>query len=695
VSTAVTKATDQELAGAPALSTAPAPGTTPALSTAAAPGSAPATAASPRTGLFGGRVSSRPRSVPADEADAAKRKTPIKFRVVLADALELIRARRGRLALGLGLMVVNRLSGLVLPWITKGMMDNVILKSALLASRIHQLEKLVMYGAVAVVVQALTSFSLSQLLGIAAQRSITEMRRRVQSHVGSLSVSFFEHTKTGALLSRVMNDAEGLRNLVGTGLVEVAGGLLTAVLALGILFYLNAGLTWLALGLLSLFGFIMLYAFRTLRPLFKERSKINAELSGRLAESFSGVRVVKAYGAEGREALVFTKAAHRLFRNVAGTMTGLSAVGAASTLLVGGMTLVLMAIGGRDILMGTMTIGSFVSFTLYLGMMVGPIVQIVNIGSQITEAFAGLERIREIRNETSEDAGDAARQPIAHVDGTVEFRDVEFEYQAGVPVLRGVSFVAPPGTSTALVGPSGSGKSTLIGLVAAFHRPTAGEILVDGRDLAGLRLHDFRSQLGVVFQDNFLFDGTVLENIAYAAPDADAAAILRAARIAHCDDFTRRLPNGYDTVVGERGVKLSGGERQRIAIARAILADPRILILDEATSSLDSESEALIQEGLAELMRGRTSFVIAHRLSTIRRADMILVLDGGRIVERGRHDQLLALGGLYHSLYTRQYNLESNVYRNPGEAEPEEEKAVPQAKGDAAVAARRLPLLPV
>jgi ABC-type multidrug transport system fused ATPase/permease subunit len=612
--------------------------------------------------------------------------------VVLADALELIRARRGRLAVGLGLMGINRVAGLMLPWITKRLMDNVILQSAALATRLAQLEQLVLIGAAATVVQALTSFSLSQLLGIAAQRSITELRRRVQNHVGSLSVSFFEHTKTGALLSRVMNDAEGLRNLVGTGLVEVAGGLMTAVLALGLLFYLNANLTWLALGLLSLFGFIMAYAFKTLRPLFKERSKINAELSGRLAESFSGVRVVKAYGAEGREALVFTKAAHRLFRNVAGTMTGLSAVGAASTLLVGGMTLVLMAIGGRDILLGRMTIGAFVSFTLYLGMMVGPVVQIVNIGSQLTEAFAGLERIRELRNETSEDAGDAARQPIAHVLGTVEFRDVEFEYQAGVPVLRGISFTAAPGTSTALVGPSGSGKSTLISLVAAFHRPTAGEILVDGRDLAGLRLHDYRSQLGVVFQDNFLFDGTVLENIAYAAPDADAAAILRAARIAHCDDFTRRLPNGYDTVVGERGVKLSGGERQRIAIARAILADPRILILDEATSSLDSESEALIQEGLAELMRGRTSFVIAHRLSTIRRADTILVLDGGRIVERGRHDQLLALGGLYHNLYTRQYNLETNLFRNPGEAEPEEEKAVPQAKGDAAVAARRLPL---
>jgi subfamily B ATP-binding cassette protein MsbA len=650
-------------------------------------------APSPRTGLFGGLVSSKQRRA-APESDAAKAKKPITFRVVLKDALELVEARKGRLAIGLGIMAVNRVAGLVLPWVTKNLLDNVILvKGIEMAARMRQLELLVLIAAAATVVQAVSSFSLSQLLGIAAQRSITEMRRRVQRHVGRLSVSYFEHTKTGALLSRVMNDAEGLRNLVGTGLVEVVGGVMTAIFVLGILFYINTRLTLIALGVLALFGFVMLYAFKTLRPLFRERSKINAELSGRLSESFSGVRVVKAYGAEGRESLVFTKSAHRLFRNVAGTMTGLSAVGAASTVLVGGMTVVLMAIGGRDILLGQMTPGSFFAFTLYLGLMVGPVVQIVNIGSQLTEAFAGLERIREIRNEPSEDAGDAERRPIARIEGTVELRDVHFEYQPGVPVLRGISLRAEPGTSTALVGPSGSGKSTLIGLVAAFHRPTSGRILVDGQELGDLRLHDYRSQLGVVFQDNFLFDGTVLENIAYAAPDATAAEILRAAEIAHCDDFVRRLPQRYDTIVGERGVKLSGGERQRVAIARAILADPRILILDEATSSLDSESEALIQEGLAELMRGRTSFVIAHRLSTIRRADTILVLEGGLIVERGRHAELLALGGLYHNLYTRQYDLESNLFRNPGEAEPEEQKEIPQAKGDASVA--RLPLLPV
>ncbi len=538
-------------------------------------------AISPRAGLFGGQVSSKKRPVSSEDADAAKKRTPIKFRVVLADALELIQARRGRLALGLGIMAVSRVAGLVLPGVSKFLVDNVILAKGLdMATRMRKLELLLLVAGAATVVQAISSFSLSQLLGIAAQRSITEMRRRVQRHVGRLSISYFEHTKTGALLSRVMNDAEGLRNLVGTGLVEVVGGMMTAVLALGILFWFNARLTWIALAVLSLFGFVMLYAFKTLRPLFRERSKINAELSGRLTETFSGVRVVKAYGAEGRESLVFTKAAHRLFRNVAGTMTGLSTVGAASTLLIGGMTIVLMAIGGHDILAGRMSVGDFFAFTLYLGMMVGPVVQIVNIGRQLTEAFAGLERIREIRNES--------RRPVDSVQGTVEFRDVHFAYQPDVPVLRGISCRAEPGTSTALVGPSGSGKSTLIGLVAAFHRPTAGQILVDGQDLADLRLLDYRSHLGVVFQDNFLFDGTVLENIAYAAPDATPPEILRAAEIAHCDAFVRRLPKGYDTVVGERGVRLSGGERQRVAIARAILADPRILILDEATSSLEA-----------------------------------------------------------------------------------------------------------
>jgi ABC-type multidrug transport system fused ATPase/permease subunit len=643
-----------------------------------------------RQGLYGGPVSSRQSKPQAEPAAESGKKKPLKGRTVLSDAIDLVRARKGRLLLGLLLMGINRLAGLVLPGTTKYLLDDVIGKG-----NRELLTLLVLVAGAATILQAVSSFALSQVLGKAAQRSITEMRRQMQRHVGRLSVGYFEQTKTGALLSRVMNDAEGIRNLVGTGLVEIVGGMVTAVLALGILFYLNAKLTLIALAVVSLFGFIMKYAFTTLRPLFRERSKINAEISGRLTESFSGVRVVKAYQAEQREALVFTKGAHRLFRNVARTMTGFSAIGAASALLLGIVGLAMMSVGARDVLAGRMTVGDFFSFTLYLGMLVGPVVQIVNIGSQITEAFAGLERIREIRNEIPEDSGETARKPLRQVEGTIEFRDVHFEYQAGTPVLKGVSFVAQPGTSTALVGPSGSGKSTLISLVAAFHRPTSGQILVDGQDLAELRLADYRSHLGVVFQDNFLFDGTVLENIAYADPHAAEEDVLEAARIARCDDFVARLPKGYETIVGERGVKLSGGERQRVAIARAILADPKILILDEATSSLDSESEAFIQEGLAELMKGRTTFVIAHRLSTIRRADTILVLEDGRIIERGRHEELLALGGRYHALYTRQYDLESNLFRNPGEAPKEEEAETLRATADAAVGAGRLPLLPV
>src|SRR4029079_7145976 len=365
---------------------------------------------------------------------------------------------------------------------------------------------LVLVAGAAILVQAITSFALSQVLGKAAQRSITDLRRDVQRHVGRLSVGYFEQTKAGTLLSRVMNDAEGIRNLVGTGLVEVVGGLVPAALATGILFYLNAKLTLIALGVLSLFGFVMKYAFQVLQPLFRQRSIINAELSGRLTESFSGVRVVKAYRAERREALVFTKSAHRLFRNVARTITGMSAIGAVSTLLLGGIGVLIMAVGANDVLDHRMTIGGFFSFPLYLGLLVGPMIQVVNIGSQISEAFSGLERIRKIRNETTEDEGEASRQPLPQVEGRIELRDVHFEYQAGTPVLKGISFVAEPGTSTALVGPSGSGKSTLIGLVAAFHGPTSGQILVDGKDLKDLRLGDYRSHLGVVFQENFLFD---------------------------------------------------------------------------------------------------------------------------------------------------------------------------------------------
>ena len=647
-----------------------------------------------RLGLGGGGFSSRAmraergrggKAPRPDEPDKKKKSPGLK--IILRDAAELVAARKGRLGLGLGLLLVSRLCGLVLPGTTKVLLDDVIGKG-----RQELLGRIVLVAGAATVIQALTGFALTQVLGKAAQRSITEMRRSVQSHVGRLRVAFFDQTKTGILLSRVMTDAEGIRNLVGTGLVELAGGILTAILALGILFYFSAKLTLIALSVLSLFGLVLLYAFKTLRPLFRERSKINAEVSGRLTESFSGIRVVKAYRAERREALVFTKGAHRLFRNVARTMTGFSAVSAFSTLLLGVVGVCIMWVGAHEIEAGRMTIGSFVSFTLYLGLLVGPVIQIVSIGSQVTEAFAGLERIRELRDEIAEDAGDLAREPLPEIEGRVEFRDVSFAYEENAPVLHDVSFVSPAGTVTALVGPSGSGKSTIIGLVAAFHRPTSGAVLIDGRDLAKLRLGDYRSRIGVVFQDNFLFDGTVYENIAYSRPDAPREEVLRAARIANCDEFVEKLPEGYDTIVGERGVKLSGGQRQRVAIARAILADPRILILDEATSSLDSESEALIQEGLAELMKGRTTFVIAHRLSTIRRADAILVVEGGRIVERGRHEELLARGGRYSDLYTRQYGLEANLFLNPGESmRVEEEDAAPVASADSGIG--RLPLV--
>jgi subfamily B ATP-binding cassette protein MsbA len=647
---------------------------------------------STRAGLLGGRVSSRPRLRAAEEDAAGGAKKPkLSLKVVLRDAAELVRARRGRLLLGLGLLAVNRLAALVLPGTTKFLLDDVMGKGDLAL-----LPLLVFAAGGATLVQAGSGFALAQVLGKAAQRSITEMRRRVQRHVGRLPVAYFDQTKSGALLSRVMNDAEGLRNLVGNGLVEILGGFVTAVLAFGILLYLSVELTLIAVAVLSLFGVVLLFAFRYLRPVFRERSKINAEVAGRLSESFSGARVVKAYGAERREALVFTKGAHRLFRNVAQTLTGFSLIGAASALLLGGVGIAMMWVGARQVVAGELTVGAFFSFTLYLGLLVGPVAQMVSIGSQITEAFAGLERIREIRDEVPEDAGDELRRRLPPLLGRVELSDVHFEYKAGTPVLRGVSLVAEPGTVTALVGPSGSGKSTLIGLVAGFYRPTAGAILVDGHDLSTVRLADYRAQLGVVFQDNFLFDGTVLENIAYSRPDTPPEELLHAAAIARCDEFVARLPQGYDTVVGERGVRLSGGERQRVAIARAILADPRILILDEATSSLDSESEAAIQAGLAELMRGRTTFVIAHRLSTVRRADSILVVEDGRIIERGRHEELLALGGRYHALYTRQYDLESNLFLNPGEApQPEREElaaAAPAAAADAAVG--RLPFLP-
>ncbi len=443
---------------------------------------------------------------------------------------------------------------------------------------------------------------------------------------------------------------------------------MTAVLALAVLFYLNWQLTLVTVVVLSIFGGGMAYAFNTIRPLFRQRWELYAEVNGRLSQALGGIRVVKAYVAEPREQKVLlAEGVDRLFRNIAKTMTGVSATTAVSTAVVGVMGVLLMFMGGRAILDGRMTLGDFVMYISFTGMMAAPLVQIASISTQVAEAFAGLDRMRELSKLETEDAGDQARVPLSQVKGDIRVEGVSFAYKADELVLRDISFHAPAGSTTALVGPSGSGKSTLIGLLMAFHRPQAGRVLVDEQGLTAIRLRDYRAQLGVVLQDNFLFDGTIAENIGYARPGATMEQILSVARIAHCDEFAERFELKYDTIVGERGIKLSGGQRQRVAIARAILADPRILILDEATSSLDSETEALIQDGLRRLRRGRTTFVIAHRLSTIRSADQILVIDQGRIVERGVHEELLALGGRYWELYTAQFRLENDQYVNPGE----------------------------
>jgi subfamily B ATP-binding cassette protein MsbA len=577
-------------------------------------------------------------------------------------ARELVVANRSRLALGLVLLVVSRLAGLVLPTSSKFLVDDVIGKQ-----RADLLPWLAAAVATATLIQGTTGFALSQLLGVAAQRAITDMRRRVMSHVTRLPVSYFDSTQTGVLISRIMSDAEGIRNLVGTGLVEMAGGLVTAAVALVVLFSLNWQLTLITLVFVTTFGVGMTYAFRRIRPLFRERGKINAEVTGRLAETLGGIRIVKAYTAEKREQRVFAHGAHRLFRNIKSTMIGVSGIMTLSSVIIGAIGVIMILVGGRAILAGTMTLGDFVMYLSFTGVLAAPLIQLAAIGTQISEAFAGLDRIREIMGMSGEDEQDRERGPLRELRGDIAFEDVSFEYTPGVPVLRNVSFRAPAGSTTALVGSSGSGKSTLISLVMAFNRPRQGRVTLDGRDLATLRLGDYRSRLGVVLQDNFLFDGTIAENVSFSRPAATRAEIRAAARVAHCDEFVDRFEKGYDTVVGERGVRLSGGQRQRVAIARAILADPRILILDEATSSLDSESEAMIQDGLRSLRRGRTSFVIAHRLSTIRSADQILVIENGEIVERGTHAELLAKGGRYRQLHDKQYQVESDLFINPGE----------------------------
>jgi ABC-type multidrug transport system fused ATPase/permease subunit len=583
----------------------------------------------------------------------------------LPEIWSLIQPRKGVLFLGLILVAINRVSGLVLPGSSKYLFDNVIAKK-----QVNLLLPIVGVVIAATVIQGITSFTLTQLLSKSAQRMITELRKQVQAHIGRLPVRFYDENKTGALVSRIMSDVEGVRNLIGTGLTEFVGGVITAVIAFIILLRMSPVMTLLAFTILLAFGIALNYAFAKLRPIFRQRPKINAEVTARLTESLGGVRVIKGYHAEDREEKTFGSGVQRLLDNVLKTLTATSFMSLSGALLMGLVSATIMYLGARRILAGTMTPGELIAYSAYLVLMVAPVFQIVSIGTQLTEAITGLERTREVLSEKMEDEDPARTKILDRIEGRVDFEDVRFSYEAGKEVLHGITFTTNPGTMTALVGPSGSGKSTIIGLISAFYTPTAGRVLVDGTDLASVRLSSYRTQLGVVLQETFLFDGTIRENVSYARPNASEEEILAACRIARVDEFAENFPEKYETIVGERGVKLSGGQKQRVSIARAILADPRILILDEATSSLDSESESLIQQGLRYLMRGRTTFVIAHRLSTIRRADEILVVQDGLILERGTHQSLYDGHGRYYELYTKQHEVESNLFLAPGEGDP-------------------------
>jgi subfamily B ATP-binding cassette protein MsbA len=607
---------------------------------------------------------------------ANKEKKKIEWSAVWPEARDLVWRHRRRMVVGFVLLLVSRTAGMVLPASTKFLIDDVIGQG-----RADLLKWIALAAIGATVINASTSFALTVLLGVAGQRAIADLRRRVQEHIGRLPVRYYENHKSGELISRIMNDAEGVRNLVGTGFVQMVGGLFSALVAAVVLFWLNWRLTSLTMLFLALFGVVMVTGFSRLRPIFRERGKIQAEVTGRLSETLNGIRVVKAYTSEKREERIFAGGVHRILRNVAKSMVGVSMIMSLATLIFGIVGVVLMIAGAREVLAGRMTVGEIFMFVMFTGLLVRPLVQMSNIGTQFTEAFAGLDRIREVLSEDAEVVA-SGQEELRAVEGRIAFENVDFAYNEGQPVLRQVSFDAPAGTTTALVGSSGAGKSTVISLVMGFRHPGSGRVTVDGHDLRDVRMAEYRRQIAVVLQDDFLFDGTIGENIAYGKPSATLPEIERAGRLARCEEFISQFENGYDTVIGERGVKLSGGQRQRVSIARATLADPRILILDEATSSLDSENEAAIQEGFKRLKEGRTTFVIAHRLSTIRNADQILVMEDGEIVERGTHDELLAKVGRYRELYEKQYNLQMDQFINPGEDfTPALEKAARPAVG--------------
>jgi ABC-type multidrug transport system fused ATPase/permease subunit len=583
---------------------------------------------------------------------------------VLLEIWKLVRPHRWLLVGSILLMIVDRVCSLAMPIASRYLVNDVMYR--------RQLDKLpLILGAVAIatVAHGLITYILNRQLYTAGQGLIAELRMRVQRHIGRMPVSFYDENRTGTLVARIMTDVEGIRNFIGDGLLDFAGGILTGIIALVILIRISTPMTILALSILIAFGLFLKKTFGLLRPIVRERSRLNAEVTGRLTESLGGVRVVKGYHAEDSEAHVFAQGIARLFRNIKQSISAQAFMSLCSVVALGVVGVLVMYLGAGEVVAQRLDVGGYVEFIMLLGFIAAPIALLVNVGTQLTEALAGLDRTTEILNEPSEDHIFARTQVVESTQGEVVFKGVTFAYTPDKPVLHGISFESKPGTVTALVGSSGSGKSTIISLICAFHTASAGAILIDGVDLATIKLSSYRLQLGVVLQETFLFDGTIRENVLFSRPNARDAEVMNACRIACVDEFAERFPDGYETIVGERGIKLSGGQRQRLSIARAILADPRILILDEATSSLDSQSEAMIQSGLNFLMMGRTTFVIAHRLSTIRRADQILVVEQGCIVERGTHESLYRGGGRYYELYTRQHGLETNLFLAPGEGD--------------------------